>query len=233
MAKRLVDIVVAVSALTVAAPVIAVAAIAVRLSSKGPAFYRAKRAGRYGVPFTLFKLRTMHVNQGSNASRVTGSGDPRIFAVGSLLRKTKIDELPQLWNILKGDMSVVGPRPEDMDIVEQHFDDLAHQTLTIRPGLAGVSSIYNYTHGEKMLTGDNPEQVYVEKLLPIKMALEVAYLQNMSLGYDIRLMFRTAAAILQITLGKTEFPDPPEMQQAINILQPEQSQPAAFVGRAA
>ena len=111
MVKRLFDIVASATALLFLGPVILLAAVAVRLSSKGPAFYCPKRAGVNGQPFTLFKLRTMHIDQGQNASAVTGVSDQRIFAFGSLLRKTKLDELPQLWNILIGDMSIVGPRP--------------------------------------------------------------------------------------------------------------------------
>lgn len=219
MAKRLFDIVAATAALIVLGPAIVVAAVGVKLCSRGPAFYCARRAGVGGRPFTLYKLRTMHVEQGAHASAVTGAADPRIFAFGSLLRKAKLDELPQLWNILKGDMSVVGPRPEDMVNVERYYDDLGWQTLTVRPGLAGVSSIYNYTHGENMLVGDNPEQIYAEDLLPVKLALEAVYLRQPTLGYDVRLIFRTLQTIVQIASGRQEFADPPEMAAARQLLQ--------------
>ena len=219
MVKRLFDIAASSAALLVFGPLILVAAVGVKLFSKGPAFYLAQRAGVGGKPFTLFKLRTMHVNQGINASAVTGANDPRIFVFGSLLRKTKMDELPQLINILKGDMSVVGPRPEDLINVERHYGDLGRSTLTVRPGLAGVSSIYNYTHGEKMLVGDNPEEIYARDLLPVKLALEAVYLRNASLLYDLRLIARTLAAIVSIAGGRTEFEDPPEMKEALQILE--------------
>ncbi|APZ95072.1 sugar transferase [Fuerstiella marisgermanici] len=218
MAKRLFDIVAAATALIVLGPIILLAAVGVRLSSKGPAFYCPHRIGRGGKRFTLFKLRTMHVDHGGNASVVTGATDARVFAFGNMLRKLKLDELPQLWNILKGDMSVVGPRPEDPKIVELHYDELGWETLAVRPGLAGVSSIYNYTHGERMLTGPNPEQIYVRELLPIKLALEVVYLRNASLVYDAKLILRTVAAIGQIVSGRTEFADPPEMPEARTLL---------------
>ena len=203
MAKRLFDIVASGMALLVLGPAILLAALGVKLFSKGPAFYCAKRAGVGGTPFTLFKLRTMHVNQGDNASAVTGASDPRIFAFGSLLRKTKLDELPQLLNILRGDMSVVGPRPEDLINVERYYDELGMSTLAVRPGLAGVSSIYNYTHGEKMLIGDDPESIYAKQLLPVKLALEAVYLQDASFGYDIRIVFRTITAIVRIASGQS------------------------------
>ena len=218
MVKRLFDIVASATALLFLGPVILLAAVAVRLSSKGPAFYCPKRAGVNGHPFTLFKLRTMHIDQGKNASAVTGVSDPRIFAFGSLLRKTKLDELPQLWNILIGDMSIVGPRPEDLINVERFYDELGMSTLSVRPGLAGVSSIYNYTHGEKMLVGDNPEEIYARDLLPVKLALEAVYLRDASLTYDLRLIARTIIAIAQIASGKQDFPEPPEMAAARTIL---------------
>lgn len=218
MVKRLFDVAAASVALLVFGPVILLAAVAVKLTSRGPAFYCAQRAGVKGKPFTLFKLRTMHIDQGTGASAVTGANDPRIFAVGSLLRKLKLDELPQLWNIIRGDMSIVGPRPEEMIIVERFYNDLGRETLTVRPGLAGVGSIYNYTHGERMLTGDNVEEVYARDLLPVKLALDVVYLRNASLLYDLRLIFRTAAAIVQIAGGRREFDDPPEMAAARRLV---------------
>lgn len=218
MAKRLFDIIASAVALILFGPVILLAAVGVRLSSPGPAFYCPQRAGRGGVPFTLYKLRTMHLDQGSNASTITGAADPRVFRFGSLLRKLKLDELPQLWNILRGDMSVVGPRPEDMIHVERYYDELGMFTLTVRPGLAGVSSIYNYTHGEKMLVGDRPDLIYAQDLLPVKLALEVVYLQDASLLYDLQLIVRTLKTIAQIALGAREFADPPEMAAALCLL---------------
>ena len=218
MVKRLFDLAASAAALLVFGPLILLAAAGVKLCSKGPAFYLAQRAGVGGRPFTLFKLRTMHVDQGDNASAVTGASDPRIFAFGSLLRKTKMDELPQLINILKGDMSIVGPRPEDLTNVERYYGELGMSTLTVRPGLAGVSSIYNYTHGEKMLIGDNPEEIYARDLLPVKLALESVYLKNVSFIYDFKLIVRTVVAIVGIAIGKTDFKDPPEMVEALQIL---------------
>lgn len=219
MAKRLFDILVSLAALILLGPVILCAAIGIRTSSRGPAFYCPQRAGRGGHPFTLFKLRTMHLDHGANSSVVTGANDSRVFAFGHVLRKLKIDELPQLWNILRGDMSLVGPRPEDLKIVSQHYDDIGRSTLAVRPGLAGVSSIYNYTHGEKMLTGPNPEQIYARDLLPVKLALEAVYLQRASITYDLMLIMRTVVAIVRIASGQRGFSDPPEMPAAYALLQ--------------
>ncbi len=214
MVKRLFDVLASATALIVLGPVILLAALTVKLSSKGPAFYCPQRSGLNGKLFKLYKLRTMHIDHGGNDSVVTGLADPRIFAVGSILRKLKLDELPQLWNILRGDMSIVGPRPEDPKIVDRHYDELGWETLTVRPGLAGVSSIYNYTHGEKMLTGPNPEDTYARELLPVKLALEAVYLQKASLAYDVKLIARTIAAIIRIGIGQSQFADPPEMAAA-------------------
>src|ERR671923_1545938 len=124
MAKRLIDIVLAGVGLALAAPVLALAALGIRLSSPGPVFYRARRAGRAGSCFTMYKLRTMHQRRPGQASRITGQDDPRVFPLGALLRRTKIDELPQLFNVLRGDMSIVGPRPEDPAIVARHYTPL-------------------------------------------------------------------------------------------------------------
>ncbi len=218
MLKRLFDIAASLVALCVLGPVIAAAAIVVRLTSKGPAFYCATRAGVGGRPFTLFKLRTMRVNQGGGASAITGHSDPRVFPFGNLLRKTKIDELPQLWNILRGDMSIVGPRPEDMVNVERFYGALGMATLAVRPGLSGVGSIYNYTQGEQMLVGDNPEEIYARDLLPIKLALEMTYIRNASFLYDLQIVFRTIIAIVQIASGRKAFNELPEMEAAQQIL---------------
>lgn len=119
--KRCLDVVVAVCALVLIAPVILMAALAVKWSSPGPAFYRAKRAGLGGKPFIMFKLRTMRVGLDDAERKITAPADERVTVAGRLLRKFKIDELPQFWNVLRGDMALVGPRPEDWDIVRQHY----------------------------------------------------------------------------------------------------------------
>ena len=142
MAKRVFDIVVASLTLLAALPVLAVAALAIRLASPGPVLHRAARAGRDGRPFTMLKLRTMHVAPpGESGSRITDPADPRVFPVGALLRRTKIDELPQLVNVLRGEMAIVGPRPEDPEIVRKHYSPTHRETLRVRPGLVSPGSI--------------------------------------------------------------------------------------------
>src|SRR6266513_2715569 len=193
MAKRLLDLLLAGLGLALVVPVLAVAALGLRLSSPGPLLYRARRVGRDGVEFTMFKLRTMRGAGGDRdqrGGRISGPDDPRVFPFGSWLRRTKIDELPQLVNVLRGEMSLVGPRPEDPEIVARHYAPVHHQTLRVRPGLASPGSLYHYTHGEAQLTGADPEAVYVARLLPFTLALEGVYVRHASLHYDITIMSR-------------------------------------------
>jgi lipopolysaccharide/colanic/teichoic acid biosynthesis glycosyltransferase len=224
MAKRLFDLVVAATALVVLAPVFLCAAVGIRLSSPGPIFYRARRVGRDGHPFTMYKFRTMCVNQGPQSSPITAPNDARIFRFGSWLRRLKIDELPQFYNVLRGDMSVVGPRPEDPSIVEEHYTPAYSETLRVLPGLTSPASIYDYTHGDRILDRGDPDQVYSAELLPVKMALDTVYLRKASFLFDLRIIFRTIWVIGFILLGRRRFRDPPEMEDARTLLLPADQQ---------
>src|SRR3990172_987536 len=144
MIKRLFDIVFAICILSVTWPLILIGALAVKLTSPGPAFYRAKRAGLGGRPFDMLKLRTMRIGTDTPDRKITAEQDDRITPAGRVLRKFKIDELPQFWNVLRGEMSVVGPRPEDWDIVQQHFTPEQQRTLEVRPGIASPADIRWY-----------------------------------------------------------------------------------------
>ena len=223
MVKRLLDVALAAVGLALVAPVLAIAALGIRLSSPGPVFYRARRVGRAGTCFTMYKLRTMHQRQPGQASRITGRDDPRVFALGGLLRRTKIDELPQLFNVLRGDMSIVGPRPEDPDIVERHYTPLLRETLAVRPGLASPGSLYHYTHGDALLAGGDPETAYVERLLPLKVALDVVYVRHASLDSDVRIIGRTLSTIGASLIGRRRFPAPPETREALALIHPERT----------
>ncbi|HLH31559.1 MAG TPA: sugar transferase, partial [Terriglobia bacterium] len=151
MIARLFDLVLAGLAILVLSPVLLIAAAGIRLSSPGPILYRAKRVGQGGKLFTMYKFRSMHLPKGDYESRITSADDPRVFPLGAWLRFLKIDELPQLFNIIKGEMSVVGPRAEDPLIVEKYYRPEHYETLKMPPGLASPGSIFNYTHGERML----------------------------------------------------------------------------------
>jgi lipopolysaccharide/colanic/teichoic acid biosynthesis glycosyltransferase len=223
MAKRLIDVVLAGLGLALVAPVLGLAALAIRLTSPGPVLYRARRVGRDGSAFTMFKLRTMAVRPPGPAARITGQNDPRVFPLGRWLRRTKIDELPQLFNVLRGDMSIVGPRPEDPDIVERHYTSLDRETLRVRPGLASPGSLYHYTHGDRLLAGGDPEIAYVERLLPLKLALDVVYVRHASLRADVALIGRTVSTIAACVSGRRRFRDPPEAPEALALLHSERT----------
>lgn len=219
MLKRVFDIGLSFFALLVTAPFLAIAAVAIRLSSPGPVLYRASRVGRGGRPFTMFKLRTMHVNQAAvggkvATSAITAHDDPRVFAAGRILRQTKVDELPQLWNVLRGDMSLVGPRPEDPRFVEKNYTPLQLTTLDVRPGLTSPGSVWYYTSAESGLTSDDPERHYVEQILPLKLALDLVYVRQASLWYDVTLIARTVFVLGALSVGRRQFGDPPEMSAA-------------------
>jgi lipopolysaccharide/colanic/teichoic acid biosynthesis glycosyltransferase len=224
VARRLFDLLGAALGLVILGPVLLLAMAAIRLSDKGPVIYKATRVGRGGRAFTMYKLRTMRARRpqhaGAAESRITGLDDPRVFAVGRLLRRAKIDELPQLVNVLKGEMSIIGPRPEDPAFVRRHYAPEHLETLRVRPGLASPGSIYSTTHGEQLLTGPSPEITYTQHLLPLKLALDTVYVRKASAWYDARLVARAACAIVWSVAGRGRFPDPPELAQARRIMVP-------------
>jgi len=232
--KRLFDICVAAVALVVLSPVLLIAAIGVRLTSPGPILYRAQRMARdrrrgasgalaivtsdrrspdgyRGREFVMYKFRTMRVATGNGGPPITAANDSRISPFGAFLRATKIDELPQLVNVLKGEMSLVGPRPEEPDIVRRYYqpDDL--ETLQVRPGLTSPGTIYYYAHCEAMLSADSLMDRYLQRLMPLKLALDRVYVERASLLYDIRLIWRTLVAILARISRTAEYPETPEL----------------------
>ncbi|MCA9063508.1 MAG: sugar transferase [Planctomycetaceae bacterium] len=201
MIRRLFDIVASATALFILWPLMAAAAVGVKLSSPGPAFYRAQRVGQNGRLFTMYKLRTMHCRQTAGSS-ITAADDPRVFRLGRLLRAIKIDELPQLWNILIGDMAVVGPRPEAPDIVDRYYTDEYRETLSVRPGLTSPGSLIYYLSGEDQLTGPDAEQHYIDVLLPAKMTAERDYLRRQSVVSDLEVVLRTAWVLAGKIVGR-------------------------------
>ena len=217
MVKRLFDVIICAIAIVLFSPVLLLAYLGIRLASSGPAIYRARRVGRGGEVFVMHKFRTMHTGS-DTGSVITGAKDSRVFLVGRILRALKIDELPQLYDILIGRMSIVGPRPEDPKIVTQYYSPRSRETLNIAPGLSSPGSIHYYTHSHLQLDDKDPEQSYVEKLLPIKLALDLVYMRRASLWYDVTIIMKTAVTILLIGLGKRQFADPTEMIEARKIM---------------
>ena len=218
MVKRIFDVIVSGFAMIVLSPVVVLAYFGVRLTSSGPAIYLALRVGRGGDVFTMHKFRTMHVGSGSG-SVITGANDSRVFFVGRILRALKIDELPQLYDVLMGKMSIIGPRPEDPRIVAQYYSPLSRETLSVAPGLSSPGSIYYYTHSHLHLDDNDPERSYVEKLLPIKLALDLVYVRRASLWYDVTIILKTVGTILLIGLGKRQFSEPPELAEARKLME--------------
>ena len=210
--RRLVDIILALLLLCATSPLFVLAALGISLSSTGPIIYRAKRIGLYGEPFTLHKFRTMSMHPPGSGPAVTGRHDPRVFPFGAFLRRTKIDELPQLFDVLRGKMAIVGPRPEDPEIVARCYNERQKQTLVVRPGLTSPGALFHYTHGDHYLTG-NVERDYAEKFLPIKLELELAYVQNRSWSYDVAVILRTILTIARMLAGQQRFREPPELRR--------------------
>ena len=212
------DVVLSGVALVVVSPLLAVAALGIWLSDKGQIFYRAQLAGRDGRPFTMYKLRTMRVDHGTFRSVITADHDPRVFRFGGWLRRAKVDELPQLFNILRGEMSIVGPRPEHPRIVDQYYAPEHRRLLQVRPGLTSPGTLYDYAHGEAIVGRADPERAYVERLLPLRLALDLVYVDRPSLAYDVALIGRTMALIVAVVCGRRQFGDPPEMAEARRLL---------------
>lgn len=193
--RRAVDLLVSGIALAIASPVIVLLAAAVRFTSPGPAFYRQVRVGRSREPFTILKLRSMVSGADRAAALVTSHADSRVTRLGAVMRATKLDELPQLINVLKGDMTLIGPRPEVPRYIPYYNRDEL-QTLAVRPGLTGAGQIF-YTQMQQAppAASEDPEQHYVAHELHAKLGFDLDYLRRRSLGYDLRLVLRTAALL--------------------------------------
>lgn len=192
MGKRAFDLFCSSLGLLVASPLLLLAAVAIKLSSPGTVFFRQTRVGRDGRDFDILKYRTMRDEPGSE---LTIGRDPRITRVGHWLRLSKLDELPQLINVWKGEMSLVGPRPEVPRYVALYSKE-QRRVLSIRPGITDLASI-KYRHESDLLAdSDDPERTYIEQIMPDKLRLNLEYLEQMSLWYDIRLIFRTLLRLL-------------------------------------
>lgn len=193
--KRVLDVVLSGAALIAISPLFLALAVTVFLSSPGGAFYSQTRVGLNGRPFVLYKFRSMRAN--NRGAQVTlGSTDPRITPLGAWLRAYKLDELPQLWNVLIGDMSIVGPRPEVEAYVALYTDEM-RDILTVRPGLTDPASIAGFDEGARLQAAEDPEAYYREVLMPEKVALQMDYVRTATLGSDIRVIARTLLRIFK------------------------------------
>jgi lipopolysaccharide/colanic/teichoic acid biosynthesis glycosyltransferase len=191
--KRAIDLLVGSLLLGAAAPVMLGVALAMRMTGdRGPYLYRAQRVGERGVPITVLKIRTMRV--GEPGSRLTVLGDQRVTPLGRILRRHRIDELPQLVNVLRGEMSLVGPRPEDPRYVDWS-DPVHRRVFSARPGMTGLAQL-KY-HGEAaMLARSDFEELYRREILPAKLKLDLEYLERRSVRLDLEILIRTLTAVL-------------------------------------
>lgn len=194
--KRLFDILTSAIVLLVLLPVWLIIALLVAVESPGGIFYKQVRVGKGNRDFYLYKFRTMRVGSDKKGLLTVGERDNRITRIGYFLRKYKIDEFPQLLNIIKGDMSIVGPRPEVRKYVDLYTPEQM-KVLTVRPGLTDYASIKYVNENEVLAASDNPEQTYIDEVMPAKLDLNLQYIANQSLTEDIRLIFRTFMAIFK------------------------------------
>jgi lipopolysaccharide/colanic/teichoic acid biosynthesis glycosyltransferase len=195
--RRLVDIVVAATALLLLSPVLLVIGVAVMVDSRGPAFYRQQRVGRLGRTFAILKFRSMVADAEKLGALVSGRRDPRVTRVGALLRATKLDELPQLINVIKGEMTLIGPRAEVMRYV-LHYTPRELQLLGVRPGLTGPGQLlFTEEQAGHLDEADDPDVYYVNRQLHVKLAVDIGYLRSRSLWVDAKTILMTVALPLR------------------------------------
>ncbi|MFY2951254.1 sugar transferase [Achromobacter xylosoxidans] len=197
MLKRLFDICCSALGLLVLLPFLALIAIAIKLDSPGPVFFRQERVGRHGTPFRIHKLRSMRVAQPGAGRQITVGADARITRVGKLIREWKLDELVQLIDVLRGSMSLVGPRPEVPRYVAMYPADLRDEILSVRPGITDLASIRFRNESEILAQAADPEQAYQQVILPEKLKLQQEYVRTRSFLGDLAILIKTAAAIVR------------------------------------
>jgi len=194
--KRIFDIVVSLLILSAFFPIGLILAIAIKLDSKGGVFYRQERVGKNGIPFRLLKFRTMRTDADKLGKLTVGMRDPRITRVGYFLRKTKLDEFTQFWNVLIGDMSIVGPRPEVQEYVDLYTEE-QRKILDVRPGITDYASLEYFHENELLGASDNPRETYINEVMPAKLELNKKYLNNPSLAHDLKLMWLTFLKVVK------------------------------------
>jgi lipopolysaccharide/colanic/teichoic acid biosynthesis glycosyltransferase len=197
LGKRLFDWGLSSLGLLLLGPVLLLIALAVKLDSPGPVFFRQERVGRFGKPFNIHKFRTMRHDPQGQGLQITVGIDTRITRAGKVLRRTKLDELPQLLDVWLGDMSLVGPRPEVPRYVAHYPVDLRDKILSVRPGITDIASIEYRDESSVLARAADPEQSYIHEILPHKLALAARYVDQASLWSDMRLIVRTIAAIIK------------------------------------
>lgn len=204
--KRVLDIILCSFAVVVLSPLFLLTAIGIEISSPGTILYHSMRAGKDKRPFKFYKFRSMHPPKGKKKDMFIT--DPnRVFKFGKLIRRLKIDELPQLFNVIKGDMSIVGPRPMTVEHVNEQYCGEYEEVAAVKPGLTSAASLFDYTVGDTY----KDDAAYKREVLPIKLEMEKMYVERQCFSYDCSLVLRTIATILQVLMGKKEFKDQPEL----------------------
>ena len=196
--KRIFDIAASAIGLVLLSPLLAIVAVAVRLSSPGPAIFRQIRTGQYGRRFSILKFRSMRSASAEGGSLLTAAGDPRITPLGHWLRKTKIDELPQLWNVLAGDMSLVGPRPE-VPLYTSQYNPSQKRVLEVKPGI--TSPQINFDEEALMASRSDKEEFYLAEILPAKLESDLAYCENIRFLADVKILFFTVSQLFLRPFG--------------------------------
>jgi len=192
--KRLIDILLAIIGLVFIWPILFVCAVAVKLSSPGPVLYLGKRTGRYGVPFKIFKFRSMREDAERTGGTTTGKNDTRITSAGKFLRKYKLDELPQLFNVLRGEMSFVGPRPEVAEYTEMYSVE-EQEILSVRPGITDLSSL-TFSDLQSHVGSENPDEAFRRYVLPQKNRLRLKYAREHTILMDFIILMKTVLLVV-------------------------------------
>lgn len=194
VSKRCFDIVCSLIGLLITSPILLVVSVLIATTSPGGVLFRQERIGLGGEPFTIYKFRSMRKD---NAGlKITTDNDNRITPIGKVLRKTKLDELPQLWNVLKGDMSFVGPRPEVREYTEL-YTPYQRNIFLVRPGITGLASIKFRNENELLSQSSDPHRTYIEDIMLQKLALDMAYIPKASVWYDIKLIVQTLITVVR------------------------------------
>ena len=198
MAKRIFDILFAAIGLIVLLPLFVLLAVAIKIDSKGPVFYRQERVGQFGRIFKIHKFRTMATEQEKTSLQITVGADKRITRIGRFIRKIKLDELAQLLDVLIGTMSLVGPRPEVPRYVACYPNDIRDLVLSVKPGITDRASIEFKDESAMLAQARNPESVYIEKILPIKLGYYVDYVNDNSVRGDMKIILATLLALIKL-----------------------------------
>lgn len=196
MLKRFFDIISSIAVLSLGLPFFILIAFLIGIDSKGGVFFIQQRVGKGNLDFGLYKFRTMKPDSEKSGQITVGGKDPRITKIGYFLRKFKLDEFPQLLNVIKGDMSIIGPRPEVRRYVDKYSKEQL-KVLSVRPGLSDFASIEYINENELLGKSDNPEKTYIEEIMPAKLDLNLKYIEQKSFVTDIKLIFKTIGKILK------------------------------------